>query len=185
LHRLHALSAAQKIPSGALRLPDPEFSPAFYGPYTAAIETTLREISAVREAHTVLRGEDCIRAITFRLKSPASIRDKLRKKGLPASARIAACALRDIAGLRVVLSDVDAVYSFASLLRESSALCCFAEHDYIRWPKRSGYKSLHLLVQIAVSGVDSPVPAEIQLRTLQMDEWASIEHEIIYKPRRS
>ena len=178
------MSAAQKMPSGMLRIPDPDFPPAFYSPYAAAVETALREISAVREAHTVLRGEDCIRAITFRLKSPASIRDKLRKKGLPASAQMAACALRDVAGLRVVLCDVSAVYSFASLLRESAVLSCFAEHDYIRWPKRSGYKSLHLLVQIAVSGLDCPIPAEIQLRTPQMDLWASIEHEIIYKPRR-
>ena len=128
-----------------------------------------------------------VRAITFRLKSPASIRGKLLKKHLPPTAACAHAALQDIAGLRVVLGSTQDVYRFAHLLRNSPASELIEEHDYIAHPKKSGYRSLHLVMRMPVYVKNQLylIPAEIQLRTASMDIWASIEHELIYKPVKS
>ena len=88
--------------------------------------------------------------MTFRLKSPGSIRDKLSRRGLPATREAACETLHDIAGLRVVLSSVDRVYRFAALLRESPAAEFVSLRDYISSPKKSGYRSLHLIMRVPV-----------------------------------
>jgi len=165
---------------------DPDFHAAFYQPYAAAAHTAmLMLLAARRELHT-LTGRDCVRALTFRLKTPASIRGKLNKKGLPLTAQAAGAALCDVAGLRVVLENEESVYRFAQMIRQSSIVQCFAEHDYIASPKPSGYRSLHLLVRVPVYTGQSAlmVPAEVQLRTAAMDAWASAEHAVVYKPVR-
>ena len=95
--------------------------------------------------------------------------------------------MQDIAGLRVVLGSTQAVYRFAALLRDSTVFEILEEQDYIANPKKSGYQSLHLILRVPVC-IRSQlylVPAEIQLRTASMDMWASIEHELIYKPTHS
>ena len=106
-------------------------------------------------------------------------------KGLPPSAASAGAALQDIAGLRVVLTSVGAVYRFAGLLTASSSAQTIGIDDYIASPKKSGYRSLHVLLNIPVTldGETMMVPAEIQLRTAAMDLWANIEHSICYKPQ--
>ena len=128
-------------------------------------------------------GED-VRFITYRLKSPSSIRGKLLKKGLPVCEETARAALHDIAGLRVVFSGEKQVYCFAELLCASPLARVLSEKDYIADPKPSGYRSLHLVLSIPVRlhGQSLMVPVEIQLRTAAMDMWASIEHDMVYKP---
>lgn len=163
---------------------DPEFHAGFYRPYAAAAHTVLLMLCTARHDLCARTGFDSVRALTFRLKTPASIRGKLRKKGMPLTAEAAGAALSDVAGLRAVLDNEESVYRFAQLIRSSPAAQCFAEHDYIASPKESGYRSLHLLLRVPVhthSGV-LMVPAEIQLRTAAMDAWASAEHAIVYKP---
>lgn len=123
-----------------------------------------------------------VSAMTFRLKSPASIRGKLLRKGLPLTTQAASAALSDIAGLRVVLSNTQAVYRFARLLCQSEAVQLVRVHDYIASPKRSGYRSLHLIMRPYSGPEHQAAPVEIQLRTPCMDVWASIEHRMIYKP---
>lgn len=160
---------------------EPVFTPSFFAPYQAAIETALEILC---EARRKMPGPYDVRTVTFRLKSPASIRGKLLKKRLPSTAVCARIALQDVAGLRVVLDSISSVYRFAALLRQSSVWELVEEQDYIAHPKQSGYRSLHLIVRIPVR-VHNQVymtPAEIQLRTASMDVWASIEHELIYKP---
>lgn len=130
-------------------------------------------------------GEDPgVQALTFRLKSPGSIAEKLRRKGLPVTPAAAGSALHDIAGLRVVLGDIQEVYRFARQLCESPVVELCGQRDYIENPKRSGYRSLHLILRVPVSlGREQLlVPVEVQLRTQAMDIWASIEHDIVYKP---
>ena len=158
------------------------FTPLFFAPYQAAIEAALQILCDVRAR---MPGPYDVRAVTFRLKSPASIRGKLLKKHLPVTASCAGAALQDIAGLRVVLDSTQSVYRFASFLRESAEI--IEEQDYIAHPKKSGYKSLHLIANVPVCILNRicVVPAEIQLRTAGMDVWASIEHELIYKPLRT
>ena len=160
-----------------------DFGFSFYAPYEAAVETAFLALCAARmqleEEHTSF----AVRSMTFRLKSPASVREKLARRGLPQSAEGAA-QLHDIAGLRVVLSGVDAVYRFADILRASLAWQFVSERDYIAAPKESGYRSLHLvmLVPICRNSRSASVPVEIQLRTPAMDMWACVEHDLCYKP---
>ena len=157
------------------------FSPSFYAPYAAAAQTALSALCRARRRLIAETGED-VRAVTYRLKTPASIRSKLLSRGLPATQE-AAASLHDIAGLRAVLPSVELVYRFATLLAESPALEIIDQRDYIAAPKRSGYRSLHLVALVrAAEGEDAAVPVEIQLRTAPMDIWASIEHQLVYKP---
>lgn len=159
------------------------FDFSFYAPYEAAVETAFLSLCAARmqleEEHTAF----AVRSMTFRLKSPASIREKLIRRGLPQNAEGAA-RLHDVAGLRVVLSSVEAVYHFADILRASPSWQFLAERDYIAAPKKSGYRSLHLvmLVPVCRNGREASVPVEIQLRTPAMDMWACVEHDLCYKP---
>lgn len=160
-----------------------DFGFSFYAPYEAAVETAFLALCAARMQLEEESTPFAVRSMTFRLKSPASIRDKLTRRGLPQSAEGAAY-LHDIAGLRVVLSSVEAVYRFADILRASPSWQFVCARDYIAVPKKSGYRSLHLvmLVPICRSGKSSSVPVEIQLRTPAMDMWACIEHDLCYKP---
>ena len=159
---------------------DPVFTPAFYAPYESAASAALAMLCAARAQ---LAARDAVHQITYRLKTPASIRGKLFKRGLPATAASAA-ALHDIAGLRAVFADVSQVYAFARLLMRSPAAEFAYARDYIATPKPSGYQSLHLILRIPAQPGSrcAPVPVEIQLRTAAMDAWASVEHDACYKP---
>lgn len=160
-----------------------DFGFSFYAPYEAAVEAAFLALCAARMQLEEESTPFAVRSMTFRLKSPASIRDKLTRRGLPQNAEGAAY-LHDIAGLRVVLSSVEAVYRFADILRASPSWQFVCARDYIAVPKKSGYRSLHLvmLVPICRNGKSTSVPVEIQLRTPAMDMWACIEHDLCYKP---
>ena len=119
-----------------------DFGFSFYAPYEAAVETAFLALCAARMQLEEESTPFAVRSMTFRLKSPASIRDKLTRRGLPQSAEGAAY-LHDIAGLRVVLSSVEAVYRFADILRASPSWQFVCARDYIAVPKKSGYRSLH------------------------------------------
>jgi len=179
-----AVLCAQKPASDHLIAPETVFTPLFFAPYQAAVEASLEILC---EARGKMPGPCDVRAVTFRLKSPASIRGKLLKKRLPVTAACASAALQDVAGLRVVLESTQSVYRFAALIKACSACELLEEQDYIAHPKKSGYRSLHLIIRVPVC-VHSQLymaPVEIQLRTASMDIWASIEHELIYKPIKS
>lgn len=166
---------------------DPVFSPTFYKPYELAVETAFLMLCATRDRMDETGSGSQVRAMTFRLKAPGSIRDKLARRGQPLTQSAAHASLHDIAGLRVVLSSIDQVYRFASRVRETDVAEYVGMRDYISTPKKSGYRSLHLLMRVPVQ-LGSQVymiPVEIQLRTSAMDIWASIEHDACYKPVRS
>lgn len=161
------------------------FTQSFYRPYALAVQTAFLLLCSLREQMRAEDGEQpSVRAMTFRLKTPASIGEKLRRKGLPVSPEAAGAALHDIAGLRVVLADTAQVYRFAGLLCASPIVELTDMRDYIASPKRSGYRSLHLILRLPVSldGQMYMIPVEVQLRTAAMDIWASIEHDMVYKP---
>jgi len=92
--------------------------------------------------------------------------------------------LNDIAGLRVVLSSIEAVYRFAELLKKMDSWQFVLARDYIACPKASGYRGLHLVMHVSVcmERQRAVVPVEIQLRTPAMDMWACVEHDLCYKP---
>lgn len=173
---MQSIAHAQKLTT----VQDPVFSASFYAPYEAAVFAGLDLLHSARE-HMPLD----VLTLSCRLKSGESIRGKLRRKHLPQTAAAAGAALRDIAGLRAVLTTREAVYRYADEILRCCALDLIDVHDYIAAPKKSGYRSLHLIARIPVCMSDGPysVPIEIQLRTAAMDAWACAEHALIYKPR--
>jgi putative GTP pyrophosphokinase len=146
----------------------------------AEINTKI-EILAEELAH---RGTgNPIEHIRPRLKTPASILAKARRIGCPLTYADLRQQIRDIAGIRVVCGFVSDVYTVADMLTRQPDIALVRTKDYIAKPKPNGYRSLHLLVEIPVFMSERvvSVPVEVQLRTVAMDFWASLEHKIYYK----
>ena len=118
-----------------------------------------------------------------RLKSPESIAHKLIKKGIPITAESILSNLHDIAGVRVICHYIEDIYQIAHYLSMHDDIRIIKQKDYIQNPKPSGYRSLHLIVTVPVylSTGKKVVPVEIQIRTIAMDFWASLEHQLRYK----
>ena len=128
-----------------------------------------------------------IHHIESRLKSPQSILEKLQRKGFPASLESAKKNVNDIAGVRVVCCYIDDVYRVEEMLLRQSDMELVKRQDYIKTPNYNGYRSLHLdlRVPIFLSDRTEHVLAEVQLRTVAMDFWASLEHDLRYKADKS
>ena len=124
-----------------------------------------------------------IETIKTRIKSPASIMEKLERKGFELSVQSIKDNLDDVAGIRVICSFVDDIYKVADMLTNQDDIKILSKKDYIRNPKKNGYRSLHLVVEIPIflSNEKKPMRVEVQIRTIAMDFWASLEHEIHYK----
>lgn len=149
--------------------------------------------SAIREVKTKLEILDSefrtkyaynpIHHIEDRLKSPKSIFEKLRRKDKTFSVESAKNNLYDIAGVRVICNYIDDIYTVADLLTAQDDVKLVTRKDYIREPKPNGYRSLHLVIQTPVylSETKEQVFVEVQIRTIAMDFWASLEHELKYK----
>ena len=118
-----------------------------------------------------------------RLKTTASITAKARRIDCPMTVDAVRTRIRDIAGIRIVCSFVSDVYTVADMLTRQPDITLLQTKDYIAQPKANGYRSLHLIVEIPVflSERVVSVPVEVQLRTVAMDFWASLEHKIHYK----
>jgi len=149
--------------------------------------------SAIREIRTKLEnlnGEFMVRYdhnpihhLESRLKSPKSIAEKLERKGLPVRVDAARANLLDIAGVRVICCYIDDIYQIAEMLLRQNDITLVKKKDYIAEPKPNGYRSLHLIVRVPVFLAERTehVPVEIQIRTMAMDFWAALEHELHYK----
>ena len=149
--------------------------------------------SAIREVKTKLEILDSefkskydynpIHHIEDRLKSPQSILEKLRRKGYPFTCEAARSALNDIAGVRVICNYIEDIYTVANLLTMQDDVELINRKDYIENPKPIGYRSLHLVIKTPVylSDRKEMVNVEVQIRTIAMDFWASLEHELKYK----
>ena len=149
--------------------------------------------SAIREIRTKLEILDTefelkyqrnpISSIQTRLKSQVSIMEKMNRKGWEITRENIEEKLNDIAGIRVICSYVDDIYRIADALISQDDIELIGKKDYIANPKPSGYRSLHLIVSVPVYFTQSVkrVKAEIQIRTIAMDFWASLEHQIKYK----
>ena len=156
-------------------------------------ELMMRYACAMKEMRTkfdVLNTEFNIRTqrnpiafITTRLKRTASITDKLARLGLPFSLESIEQNLNDVAGVRVICSYIDDIYTIADALLRQDDVTLIARKDYIAKPKPNGYRSLHLIVSIPVYFAESrwEMKVEVQIRTIAMDFWASLEHQLKYK----
>ncbi len=124
-----------------------------------------------------------IETIKSRLKSPESIIEKLHRKKVPFSAEMIEEKLNDIAGVRVICAFPEDIYLISECLLEQDDIRLIKKKDYIQNPKENGYRSLHLIVEVPIFLHDQKrfMKVEVQLRTIAMDFWASLEHRIYYK----
>ena len=151
--------------------------------YRAAIKEVRTKIEILSEDFAVRHDYNPIHHMERRLKIPASIEEKLQRLGKEVSIEAARDNIFDIAGIRVVCNFVDDVYRVADMLIAQQDVTLLTRKDYIENPKENGYRSLHLVVSVPVylmSGMQE-VPVEIQIRTVAMDFWASLEHNLRYK----
>lgn len=151
--------------------------------YRAAIKEVKTKIEIISEDFAVRHDYNPIHHMERRLKIPASIEEKLERLGKEVSIESARDNIFDIAGIRVVCNFVDDVYRVADMLTAQNDVTLITRKDYIANPKPNGYRSLHLVVSIPVYLMDGKidVPVEIQIRTVAMDFWASLEHNLRYK----
>lgn len=151
--------------------------------YRAAIKEVRTKIEILSEDFAVRHDYNPIHHMERRLKSPESIEEKLQRYGKEISIESARENIMDIAGIRVVCNFIDDVYAIADMLMEQNDITLIAKKDYIENPKDNGYRSLHLVLSVPVfllNGCES-VPVEVQIRTVAMDFWASLEHQLRYK----
>lgn len=137
-------------------------------------------------SHSLYRDKEIygpIHNIQSRIKDKKSVEDKLQRLKLGDSMDNARDFLQDIAGSRVICYFVDDIYNLSSLLKRQQDLVVIKERDYIREPKPNGYRSYHLVLGVPVYCMDAMeyFPVEVQLRTMAMDFWASMEHRVCYK----
>ncbi len=155
--------------------------------YKFALSEIETRIEILREEFQLLHDYNPIEHTKSRLKTPESIMKKLLRKGGARSLTDIREQIRDIAGIRITCSFISDIYKISELLQNQSDLRTIAVKDYIANPKPNGYRSLHLLMAVPVflSDREELVYAEIQIRTIAMDFWASLEHKIFYKYNQS
>lgn len=151
--------------------------------YNAAMNATTARMEIIRDEFYFRKQRCPLHHIDTRLKSADSILGKLRKKDLPLTLTAACNNIYDIAGIRIVCPYIKDVYLIRERILAQDDICIMEEKDYIKNPKRNGYRSLHLIIRIPVYFMNKKqlVPVELQIRTLAMDLWASLEHDIKYK----
>ena len=164
---------------------------SIYGEFTETLlELKKRlelEILAWNEAAVREGKHKCFEHLTSRLKTEASMREKLKRRGLTETTENALYQMKDAIGLRIVTRFVDDIYRVKAKLAALPGVAIDEEKDYIQNVKPSGYRSLHLILRCEIETADlyGRIPglffAEVQIRTIAMDSWASLEHEMHYK----
>lgn len=151
--------------------------------YKCAIKEITTKFEVLDEELSVENARNPIQFIHSRVKDPLSIFDKLQRKGKEFSIDAVVENLNDVAGIRIICKFVDDIYKIAEMLTTHDDVRLLGIKDYIKSPKPNGYRSYHMIVEIPVflSSKKQFVKAEIQLRTIAMDFWASLEHELKYK----
>ena len=151
--------------------------------YDAGIKQITTKIDILKEEFNTKNLRNPIETIHSRIKDPLSIIEKLNRKGLNISYKNIVSNLTDVAGVRVVCPFISDVYHVAKMISEQDDVVVLTVKDYIKEPKQNGYRSLHLIVNVDVylSEQKHIIPVEIQIRTIAMDFWASLEHQLHYK----
>lgn len=151
--------------------------------YSCAIKEVRTKFDVLNSEFNVRYQRNPITSINSRLKSSASIMEKLSRKGLSFTVENVEENLFDVAGIRVVCSYVDDIYVLAEALAQQDDITVIRRKDYIRNPKPNGYRSYHMIVSVPVFFSDQTreIAVEVQIRTIAMDFWASLEHQLKYK----
>lgn len=153
--------------------------------YQFGIEELLTKINILRQEFESTHAYSPIEHVRSRLKSPESLVNKVVRYGCEPTISAVRSRVRDIAGIRITCSFESDVYWIASMLTKQPDVTLVQTKDYIANPKPNGYRSLHLIVQVPVflSDRTEQVFVEVQIRTIAMDFWASVEHKLLYKYR--
>lgn len=151
--------------------------------YRCAIREIETKLHVLNEEFSLEHERNPIELIESRVKEPASILEKMKRKGYELSVENIEDKLNDVAGVRVICSFVEDIYYLASMLSAQDDLEVLKVKDYIKNPKKNGYRSLHLIIQIPIflSSEKKYMRVEVQFRTIAMDFWASLDHKLKYK----
>lgn len=151
--------------------------------YKFGIDELITKINILKQEFTHIHRYSPIEHVSSRLKTPESIVDKAQRKKCALTLDAIRENIFDVAGVRITCSFISDTYRIADMLSSQTDVRVVEVKDYIANPKANGYKSLHLIVEIPVFMSDrvQPVLVELQIRTIAMDFWASLEHKIYYK----
>lgn len=153
--------------------------------YKSAIQIVESKLSVMNEEYFLAFGRKPIQMITSRIKKSQSVLDKMIRHQYPLTVETAIAKINDIAGVRAICAFEDDVYHLADVLLKHADITLLHKKDYIAAPKANGYRSLHLILSVPIylAAGKRDVKVEVQLRTLSMDFWAGIEHELRYKQK--
>ena len=151
--------------------------------YRCAIMEVETKFKVLNEQFSLQYDRNPIETIKTRLKSPEGIVKKIKRKDLPFSLQSIEENINDIAGIRVICSFPEDIYLLAECLLKQDDITLIEVKDYIKNPKESGYRSLHLIIEVPIflENEKKNMKVEVQLRTIAMDFWASLEHKLRYK----
>ena len=151
--------------------------------YTCAIREVKTKLEVLNDELSVKNQRNPIEMIKSRVKKPKSIVEKLQRRGFEISLESMEKNLDDVAGIRIICSFLDDIYEVADMLIRQDDVKVIEVKDYIQNPKPNGYRSYHMIIEIPVFFSDSkkPIRVEVQIRTIAMDFWASLDHQLKYK----
>ena len=151
--------------------------------YRCALKALESRLEILNEEFSLQHDRNPIESMKSRLKSPSSIMNKMQKRGLSLDFPTMQANIMDIAGVRVICAFQDDIYKLAKCFLDQDDVILIQKKDYIANPKQSGYRSLHLIVKtpIFLKEGKKMITVEVQLRTIAMDFWASLEHKLRYK----
>ncbi len=186
---LHKTFISNNSPVFLQNIDDESFTQQFKGfsefmmMYNCAIKEVRTKFEVLNDDFSVAYKRNPIEMIKSRVKSPKSIVDKLKRKNLPLTMESVLENLNDVAGVRVICSFIDDIYMIGKMLSDQDDITLIEIKDYIKNPKPNGYRSYHMIVEIPVffSNRKQNMRVEVQLRTIAMDFWASLEHKMHYK----
>ena len=151
--------------------------------YQCAIQEVTTKLEVLSREMSVRNNRNPIETIKYRIKKPKSIAEKLIKNGYDVNVESASKHLNDVAGVRVICSFIEDIYTIAEMLTRQDDIHLIKVKDYIKNPKENGYRSYHMIIEIPVFFSDRKqhMRVEVQIRTMAMDFWASLEHQVRYK----
>lgn len=151
--------------------------------YTCAIREVKTKLEVLNDELSVRNQRNPIEMIKSRVKKPISIVEKLQRRGCEVSVDSMMKNLDDVAGIRVICSFVDDIYQVSEMLVSQDDVRVIAIKDYIKNPKANGYRSYHMIIEVPVffSDEKKSMRVEVQIRTIAMDFWASLDHQLKYK----
>lgn len=151
--------------------------------YNCAMREICTKIENLSQEFELNNSRNPIQHFKSRIKTPSSIGNKMRRKNLPLNYDVMRNEILDIAGVRVICSYIEDIYLIADMIMKQDNIITIRKKDYIASPKPNGYRSLHLVVKVPIylSGEKQMIPVEIQMRTLAMDFWACLDHQLRYK----